>query len=97
MTGAPIPAAIAWPAIPGAFQVVTYDADYSVSPPDYSRNASYSHRTLKAAARRLARMLSGRGGRPLADGADVAYIVTPGGERLPLRSAQARIKESGNA
>lgn len=93
MTGASIPPAIAWPPIPGAFQVVTYDADFSRRPwpPDYSRNASYSHRTLKAAARRLARMLSGRGGRPLADGADVAYILTPDGERLPLRAAQARI------
>lgn len=91
MTGAPIPPAIAWPPEPGHYQVCTYDADYSVSPPDYSRNASFGHRTLKAAARRLARMLSGRGGRPLPD---VAYIVTPSGERLPLRSAQARIKES---
>ncbi len=89
MTVASIPSAVRWPVEPGRYQVCTYDSDWSVTPPDYSRNAAYSHRTLKAAARRLARMLSGRSGR---HGADVFYILTPEGERLPLRSAQARIK-----
>jgi hypothetical protein len=74
------------------YVVATYSADFTGTPIRYARESTYSHATLKAAARRLARMLSGRSGaRPPA----AAYIITPEGERLALRSAQARIKANG--
>lgn len=84
-----IPASVAWPPRP-MFQAVTYKADWSApGAPRYSRGEAFPHRTLKAAARRLASLLSGRNGRPCPS---AAYIVTPEGERLSLRDAQGRLK-----
>ena len=87
-----------WAAVPGKFRVALYRADFSQSPIVYSPAASFEHRTLKAAARRLAHFIY-RQSRSAYKGAQYhcLYIVTPEGERLPLRAAQARIaKESAS-
>lgn len=66
--------------------------DYAESPVIYSRAASYGHATLKAAARRLASLIARQGRRGYAgERFDSLYIVTPEGERLPLRAARERI------
>lgn len=81
-----------WNPVPDRYLVALYVGDYSATPVIYSPAASFPHRTLKAAARRLASLIhqqSKHGHR----GAkfDCLYIVTPSGERLPLRVAQRRI------
>lgn len=81
-----------WPPVPGRFRVALYKGDYAESPVIYSRAASYEHATLKAAARRLASLIARQGRRGYkGERFDSLYIVTPEGERLPLRAARERI------
>lgn len=84
-----------WPAKPDRFRVACYVGNFADSPVIYSGAVAFDHRTLKAAARRLAHLIA-RQSRSGYVGAryDSLYIVTPEGERLALRSAQARIAES---
>lgn len=85
-----------WPPAPdGRHRVALYKALFNVSPIVYRQDRFSDHRTLKAAARRLAHLIyrqsrSGYTGERF----DALYIVTPDGERLPLREAQRRIKEA---
>lgn len=84
-----------WPPVPGRFRVALYKGDYSATPIVYSRAASYEHATLKAAARRLASLIARQGRRGYTgERFDCLYIVTPEGERLPLRAARERIADN---
>lgn len=83
-----------WPPAPnGRYRVALYKALFAVSPIVYRQHSFSDHATLKAAARRLAHLIA-RQGRSGYKGEryDSLYIVTPEGERLALRTAQARIK-----
>lgn len=83
--------------IAGKWLVCAYRADFRLSPIIYKPAESWSHRTLGAAARRLARMIAQIGKeRRVCDRFDSAYILAPDGRRLALRSAQAELKESRN-
>lgn len=86
-----------WPAADGGrFRVATY-AETGASGGTYHKAESSDHRTLKAAARRLAHLIARQSRRGYSGKRfDALYIVTPEGERLALRTAQARIKESAN-
>lgn len=77
-----------WPPVPGRYIVAAYRGNFAESPIVYERAAFWQHRTLKAAARRLAHLIARRTGERF----DSLYIVTPAGERLPLRKARERIK-----
>lgn len=82
-----------WPIAPrDQFRVALYRGDYTASTIVYHRAAFSDHRTLKAACRRLAHLIhqQGRTGYT-GERYDRMYIVTPDGERLPLRAAQARL------
>lgn len=85
-----------WAAVPGKFRVALYRGDFAATPIRYSPAASFEHRTLKAAARRLASLIY-QGHRHGYKGPQYhcLYIVTPEGERLPLREAQRRIASNG--
>lgn len=81
-----------WPAVPGRYRVALYKGTFATTPVVYRQHRFSDHRTLKAACRCLASILhkQGRSGYT-GERIDAAYIITPEGERLPLRSAQARI------
>lgn len=81
------------PAIPGRYVVAAYRADWSESPIVYDLAAFWEHRTLGAACRRLARLIARRS--PDVPRFDSLYIVTPEGERLPLKAARERIARNG--
>lgn len=90
-----------WPAKPDRFRVACY-SETGASGGTYYGAVAFDHRTLKAAARRLAHIINRQ--TPPAHRApwrgvryDALYIVTPSGERLSLREAQARIEESADA
>lgn len=81
-----------WPPVPGRFRVALYKGDYAESPVIYSPALAFEHRTLKAAARRLAHLIARQGRREYkGERFDCLYIVTPEGERLPLKAARERI------
>ena len=81
-----------WNPVPGRFRVALYKGDYAESPVTYDRAASYEHKTLKAAARRLAHMIARQSRRGYSgERFDCLYIVTPNGERLALNAARERI------
>lgn len=81
-----------WPPVPGRFRVALYTGNYADSPVIYSPALAYEHRTLKAAARRLAHIIARQSRRGYTgERFDSLYIVTPEGERLPLRAARERI------
>lgn len=81
-----------WPPVPGRYRVALYKGNFAASPVIYERAASYEHKTLKAAARRLAHMIARQSRRGYSgERFDSLYIVTPEGERLPLRAARERI------
>lgn len=81
-----------WPPVPGRYRVALYTGNSAASPVIYDRAASYEHKTLKAAARRLAHMIARQSRRGYSgERFDCLYIVTPEGERLPLRAARERI------
>lgn len=81
-----------WPPVPGRYRVALYKGDYAESPVIYSPALAYEHRTLKAAARRLAHMIARQSRREYkGERFDCLYIVTPEGERLALNAARERI------
>ena len=87
-----------WPPAPnGRYRVACYTGNYERTPVVFTQAASFDHRTLKAAVRRLASLISRqavsgyRGARY-----DSLYIVTPEGKRLPLSAARKLIMESAN-
>lgn len=81
-----------WNPVPGRFRVALYKSDYADSPVIYAPACSFEHRTLKAAARRLAHMIARQSRRDYkGERFDCFYIVTPEGERLPLAKARERI------
>lgn len=81
-----------WPPVPGRYRVALYIGNFAASPVIYDRAASYEHKTLKAAARRLASLIARQGRREYkGERFDCLYIVTPDGERLALNAARERI------
>lgn len=88
-----------WPPAPdGRFRVALYKALWNVTPVVYRQHSFSDHRTLKAAARRLAHLIARQSKAGYSgERYDSLYIVTPDGERLALRTAQKRIRESGHA
>jgi len=81
-----------WNPVPGRFRVALYKGNYADSPVIYWPALAYEHRTLKAAARRLAHMIARQSRRGYSgERFDCHYIVTPEGERLPLAKARERI------
>lgn len=81
-----------WNPAPGRFRVALYKGNYADSPVIYSPALAYEHRTLKAAARRLAHMIARQSRREYkGERFDCLYIVTPDGERLALNAARERI------
>lgn len=81
-----------WNPVPGRFRVALYKGDYAGPPVIYSPALAFEHKTLKAAARRLAHMIARRSRRGYSgERFDCLYIVTPEGERLPLAKARERI------
>lgn len=81
-----------WNPVPGRFRVALYKGNYADSPVTYSPALAYEHRTLKAAARRLASLIARQARRGYSgERFDCLYIVTPDGERLALNAARERI------
>lgn len=81
-----------WNPVPGRFRVALYKGDYAESPVIYSPAMAFEHKTLKAAARRLAHIIARQSRRGYSgERFDCLYIVTPDGERLPLAKARERI------
>lgn len=81
-----------WNPVPGRFRVALYKGNYAESPVIYSPALAFEHRTLKAAARRLAHIIARQSRREYkGERFDCLYIVTPEGERLPLAKARERI------
>lgn len=74
---------------PGRYLVACYRADLAESPTVYRPAACFAHKSLAAAARRLAHMIAGRSYR--GEKYDSLYIVTPAGDRLPLSLAREMI------
>lgn len=96
MNGFTIPAALfseQWAPAPGGYRVALYRGNFERSPVVYRPAACSDHRTLKAAARRLAHYIARQSRRGYSGARfDCLYIVTPSGERLPLKTARARIQ-----